>query len=201
MRVNQNQKMESLRVFIENYTELPINDWHTIKQAFLRKEFARNELVLQEGKICRYFYFLESGLLRYFYYDNGLDITKTFTIPPFCFTSKLSFRNQSPANENIQALEESVTWYTTYERYRELEKLGSWNTFINRLLNVIDEFTEQLMRQSKSLTLEERYIWLTQNYPASLLQRIPQKHLASFLGIAPQSLSRMKYYLHTKNRS
>lgn len=173
----------------------------TIQKEFTRKEISKNELILEENKVCRSFSFIESGLLRYFYYEGGQDITKTFTIPPFCFTSRISFRNQTPAKENIQALEDSIIWQTSYKQYRELEKLTCWNIFIGKLLNEIDEFTELMMRQSKIMTQEERFQYLANNYPPSLLQRIPQKYLATFLGIAPQSLSRIKKSLHQKRRS
>ncbi len=193
--------MEALRSFIKNYTGLSNHEWATIQQSFVRKEIAKNELILEEGQICRSFYFLESGLLRYFYHIDGEDLTKIFTIAPFCFTSRISFRNQSPAKENIQALENSIVWQTSYKQYRELEKLACWNRFIHKLLNVIDEFAEQEMRQLKTLTQEERYRWLTDNYPANVLQKIPQKHLATYLGIAPQSLCRIKNNLYKNNRS
>lgn len=193
--------MEAFRKFIERYTTLTSNEWMTIQQEFTRKEISKNELILEENKVCRSFSFIESGLLRYFYYEDGQDITKTFTIPPFCFTSRISFRNQTPAKENIQALEDSIIWQTSYKQYRELEKLNCWNTFISKLLNEIDEFTELMMRQSKTMTQEERFQYITNNYPQCILQRIPQKYMATFLGIAPQSLSRIKKSLHQKRRS
>jgi CRP-like cAMP-binding protein len=193
--------MEAFRKFIERYTTLTSNEWMTIQQEFTRKEISKKELILEENKVCRSFSFIESGLLRYFYYEDGQDITKTFTIPPFCFTSRISFRNQTPAKENIQALEDSIIWQTSYKQYRELEKLNCWNTFISKLLNEIDEFTELMMRQSKTMTQEERFQYITNNYPQCILQRIPQKYMATFLGIAPQSLSRIKKSLHQKRRS
>lgn len=190
--------MDAFKEFIEKHIQLPAKDWEIIQPAFTKREIRKNDFILEEGDVCRNFYFLESGLLRYFYNIDGNEVVKTFTIPPFCFTSKISFRNQRPAQESIQAIEDSVIWLTNYRQYRELEKLNSWNGFINSLLNEIDEFSETMIIQSKTLTPDQRYQWLTKNYPAGLLQRIPQKYLASFLGIAPQSLSRIKSNLYKK---
>ena len=192
---------DDLREFINRYTTLSPDDWQVIKKEFQRNEFQKDEIILQEGKICRYFYFFESGLLRFFYNIDGQDVTKTFTIAPYCFTSKISFRNQSPAGESIQALEKTVVWRITYEQYKNLEKLNSWNIFMRKLLNEIQEFTEKLMLESKTQTAESRYQYLLDNYPADLLQKIPLKHLASFLGIAPQSLSRIRNNLHKNRRT
>lgn len=191
--------MKDFKTFIEKYTCLPENDWATITQAFTRQKFYKNEIILQEGKICRNFYFLENGILRYFYNFDGDEVVKTFTFPPFCFTSEASFINQRPATESIQAIETSTVWQTNYEQYRELEKMASWNKFIDGLLNEIDKYSKLMIIQLKYQTPEQRYFWLTENYPQSLLQRIPQKYMASFLGVAPQSLCRIKNKLH-KNR-
>jgi CRP-like cAMP-binding protein len=167
----------------------------------MRDEFPAQHLILEEGQVCRYFYFLESGLLRFYYNVDGQDVTKTFVLPPYCFTSKISFRNQSPSIEGIQSLQQTVCWKIRYSQYRQLEKIAVWNLFMRKLLNEIEEFTEQLMLESKTRTATDRYRSLLENYPAGLLQEIPQKHLASFLGIAPQSLSRIPLSLHKQRKS
>jgi len=191
--------MKDFKIFIEKYTRLPENDWEIISQAFSRREFYKDEFILEEGKICRNFYFLESGLLRYFYNIDGDEVIKTFTFPPFCFTSEVSFINQRPSNESIQAIENSTAWQTSYKQYQKLGKLASWNKFIKGLLNEFDKFSKLMIIQLKTQTPEQRYFWLTENYPQSILQKIPQKYMASFLGVAPQSLCRIKNKLH-KNR-
>ncbi|MCG6186377.1 Crp/Fnr family transcriptional regulator [Maribellus maritimus] len=190
-----------LKDFINRYITLSENDWNDIKREFQKKIFSKDEIILQEGKVCHHFYFFERGLIRFFCNIDGEDITKTFALAPYCFTSKISFRNQSPANESIQALEKTVVWEISYKQYKQLEKINSWNIFMRKLLNEIQEFTEKLMLDSKVLTAEKRYEILQETYPADLLQKIPLKHLASFLGIAPQSLSRIRNNLHQSRKS
>ena len=192
--------MKELKKFIEKYTIISENDWNIMGKVFTQKKFAKNEIILQEGKVCRYFCFLESGLLRYFYNVDGNEVVKTFTFPPFCFTSEASFINQRPSIENIQAIENSTVWLINYEQYKELEKLESWNKFINALLNEIDQFLKLMIIHLKIFTPEQRYLWLIQNYPQSILQQIPQKDMASFLGIAPQSLCRIKNKLRKNQK-
>ena len=192
--------MKELKKFIEKYTIISENDWNIMGKVFTQKKFAKNEIILQEGKVCRYFCFLESGLLRYFYNVDGNEVVKTFTFPPFCFTSEASFINQRPSIENIQAIENSTVWLINYEQYKELEKLESWNKFINALLNEIDQFLKLMIIHLKIFTPEQRYLWLIQNYPQSILQQIPQKDMASFCGIAPQSLCRIKNKLRKNQK-
>ena len=193
--------MEEFRKFIEKYTSVPENEWKIISQAFRLRKYVRNEIILQEGEVCRYFYFYERGLIRFFSNVNGEDVTITFAEAPYCFTSNISFRAQKPANESIQALEETVLWRVTFEQYENLEEIRSWNIFIKKLYNEIQELMERWLLESKVYTAEKNYQLLYERFPAEFIQRIPLKHLASFLGVAPQSLSRIRNNLHQNSRS
>ncbi|WP_346861039.1 Crp/Fnr family transcriptional regulator [uncultured Draconibacterium sp.] len=192
---------EQLKYLIQKHTELPDKDWDAIKSEFVQQNFRKEEAILEEGKTCRYFYFFESGLIRFYCNIDGADITKTFAIAPYCFTSRVSFRDQTPANEAIKALEDTVVWKITFEQYKKLEQVESWNRFMRKLIAEIQDFTENRMLVSKIYTAEENYQQLLKDYPAELMQKIPLKHMASFLGVAPQSLSRIRKKLHNNGRS
>jgi CRP/FNR family transcriptional regulator, anaerobic regulatory protein len=181
-----------LREFIEKYVKLNDAEWQKIEDFFKKREYGKNETILEPGEVCRYFYFLESGLIRFYGLVDGNDLTKTFTIAPYCFTSKISFRKQSESTEGIQALEKSIVWQISYGQFKKLEELHSWNVFIRKLLNEIQEFSESFYMDIRTMTAEERYINILKDYPGELIQKIPLKHLASFLGVAPQSLSRIR---------
>ncbi len=193
--------LEQFKDFINKYISLSENDWEEIKKEFKSQIFQKDEIILHEGNICRYFYFFEKGLIRFYCNIDGTDITKTFAVAPYCFTSKVSFRNQSPANESIQALDDTIVWRINYSQYKQLEKIHSWNVFMRKLLNEIQEFTENRLLVSKINTAEENYKALLRDYPADLMQKIPLKHLASFLGVAPQSLSRIRNNIHKNRKS
>jgi CRP-like cAMP-binding protein len=190
----------TLKRFIENYTKIPDAEWQIIQQAFERKEIKKNEFILEEGKICRYFYFLEEGLIRFFIIKNGEDISKIFTAAPNCFTSTTSFRSQKPSKEYIQALENSIVWQISFSQVNQLAELNSWNDFIRKFIHEVREFAEELLMEVRTETAETRYDKLMEKYPI-LVQKIPLKYLASFLGIAPQSLSRIRKKLNQNNRS
>lgn len=190
-----------LREFIEKYSELNDEEWNSIEQLFEIKEFDRNELILEEGKICRYFYYLESGLIRFYGNINGEDFTKTFTIAPYCFTSKISFRKQEASSEGIQALERTKVWRISFANYKKLEAFNSWNIFIRKLLNEIQEFGETFYLDIRTMTAEARYKKILEEYPEELLQKIPLKHLSSFLGVAPQSLSRIRKKINENSKN
>ncbi|MBN1819307.1 MAG: Crp/Fnr family transcriptional regulator [Prolixibacteraceae bacterium] len=183
--------MEAFRNFLNKYTSIPENEWQQIWSAFEMKKFRKNEMILSEGQICRFFYFMELGMIRFFINNDGEEITKFFTVAPYCFTSKESFRNQKPATENIQALENIVAWQINLGQANKLLKLKSWESFTRKFMHEVQTYTEELLLESKTQTAEQRYFNLQQKYP-ELINKIPLKHLASFLGIAPQSLSRIR---------
>ena len=193
-------EQQLFRQFIENYTTLPDSDWATISQCFEKRIIEKDEILLAEGTICKHLYFLESGLLRYFINKDGNDITKFFTEAPYCFTSQVSFTAQKPTKENIQAIEKSIVWQTTLIKTDELLELKSWNTFVCKLIQEVQFFTEEILQEIQTETAENRYKKMIETNPA-LLQRIPLQHLASFLGIAPQSLSRIRKKIAQENQT
>jgi CRP-like cAMP-binding protein len=188
--------VDSLRKFIENYTPLPLDEWEQISSCFQKRIIEKNEIILQEGKVCKHLYFLESGLLHFYVNKNGNHTTKYFTEAPYFFTSQTSFNTQKPATENIQALEESVVWQITYNQANELYKYKSWTEFARKIIQEVQFFTEVILEELQTETAEFRYEKMLKNDP-ELLKRIPLKILASYLGIAPQSLSRIRRKMMT----
>lgn len=191
--------MQSFRQFIENYTPIPDEEWSIVSAAFQKHEFKKNELILREGEICRYFGFLEKGLLRFFVHKNGEDVTKFFTVAPYCFTSQYSFRQRVPAAENIETLEPCTAYLIGLDKADELLSLKHWADFTRKFVQEVQFHTEQLMMEAKTEDAGKRYLNLIEKYP-QLIQRIPLRHLSSFLGIAPQSLSRIRkdFLKHSK---
>lgn len=189
--------MNSFRQFIENYTTLSDKDWETISLCFEKRNIEKAEILLEKGKICRHLYFIESGLLHFFINKDGSDITKFFTEAPYCFTSQVSFTTEKPATENIQAIEKSIIWQTTLKKANELLELKSWNTFVRKLIQEVQSYTEEILQEIQTETAELRYEKMLVK-KSSLLQRIPLKYLASYFGIAPQSLSRIRNKISKK---
>ncbi len=183
--------MNAFRQFMETYTRVPDNEWEIICNAFECREYRRNEKILEEGRVCRYFWFLEEGLVRFFLLKDGEELTRYFTAAPYCFTSKDSFRKQIPATENIQALERSVVWRIPLKESNRLLSLPAWESFTRNFMHDVQTQLDELLLEILSLTAEERYLGIAERYP-DLISRIPLKYLAGFIGIAPQSLSRIR---------
>ncbi len=190
----------TFKSFIERYIDLPEKDWKQISACFEKRIIEKDEILLREGRICRHLYFVESGLLRYFFFKDGNDITKFFTIAPYCFTSQVSFNKEKPATENIQALEKSIIYQASLKQVNDLLELKSWTIFVRKLTQQVQFYTEEILQEIQTETAETRYLKMLKNNP-QLLQRIPLKHLASYLGIAPQSLSRIRKKITAKKKT
>lgn len=193
--------MHPFRQYIHQYSPLPDSLWEELSAGLSCQVYPTKSVVLEYGKICKKLYFLEQGLLRYVGYKKGEEVTKFFTLPPYCFTAQRSFTREEPSEESIIVVEEAVIWELDRKPAFELLRQPAWSEFIRQLVQEVQYNTEQLMSALQTSTAEERYLaLLEENSP--LVQKVPLKHLASFLGIAPQSLSRIrKKYWATRQQS
>jgi len=189
------EKMHPFKKYISEYNPLSEQEWVQIENCLTRKEYKKGELILQSGKVCRKLYFLEDGFLRFYILKDGETATKFFTESPYCFTSQRSFTNDIPTNDNIEVLKDCVVWEITKTDAFDLLKISNWSEFVRKLIQEVQFYTEQILEEAQNTTAEERYIKLLEEN-SSILQNAPLKDIASYLGIAPQSLSRIrkKYY-------
>lgn len=178
--------------FIERYTTVPAEDWKVMEPLMLRRTVKKDKVLLRQGEVCRYLWVLEQGTLAYTTAtDHGTESCKFFTIAPYCFTSGTSFDNQTPAEESIIALEQCTLWQMSKADADSLSRIPSWNIFVRKLLLEVQSYTEQLLVEAQSKTAAERYLSML-DQRSILLERVPIKYIASYLGIAPQSLSRIR---------
>ena len=183
--------MHPFRKYILTYTDISPNDWEAIEAVLYRKEYPVGERILQSGRICRKLYFLEAGFLRYFINREGVEVTKYFTTPPYCFTSQRSFTNEIPSNDTIEVLEKATVWEMNKSDAFDLLRLPNWSEFVRKLIQEVQFYTEEILEALQNQTAEERYLHMVETQDI-ILQKAPQKHIASYLGIAPQSLSRIR---------
>ena len=148
--------------------------------------------LVTEGQRCRHLYFVESGALRGCYTLDGKEITYWFAFENDFVTSFHSFITETPAVERIQLLEGSVLWAISKER---LNHLLNAHHEIERLLRIAYEGyyirLEERFVNGGFKTAAERYRDLLEQRP-QLLERVPLSYIASYLGISPETLSRVR---------
>lgn len=153
----------------------------------------RGELLLNFGDVCRYCYFTNKGAIQIFYLDkNGDEATRDFVFEGTWVTELSSFIHQQPAKESFKALEPLELLSINRESFFKLvESVPQFSHIYQR--NLETSYTRSVDRIGSfvSMDAEQRVRWLYENQP-HLLTRLSNKVVASYLGISPETLSRMK---------
>jgi CRP-like cAMP-binding protein len=177
---------------IQNYSPVSAEARQALHDCFEKIVLAKNEYLVKEGKICRHLYFLQQGALRGFYNVDGKEITHWFGFENDFVTSFHSFITKEPAVENIQLLEGSILWAISketlgglYNQYHEIERLVRivYEKYYIRL--------EERYVNAQFKTATERYENLLRQTP-HILERVSLGHIASYLGISQETLSRIR---------
>lgn len=180
-----------LKAFISEYVDIPDEDLLNITRVFKTKKIKKNEFLLTQGGICKDFIYLQSGCTRLYYIKEGIEISVWFALPHSVSSEIYSFIAQKPSDFFVQAVKDCEVLYISkieleqlYLTYPKLQEMMRkfWEDV---LLHIVDRFSSL-----QNDTAEERYLALLKN--PYYLQTVPQKYLASFIGITPTSLSRIR---------
>lgn len=164
-----------------------------IKTYLTPKKLRKKQYLLQEGDVCKVIAFVEKGALReYSISENGAEHIIQFALEGWTISDLYSFLTGEPATYNIDALENSelvliskaaqeelLKKVPKYETYTRLQLTGAYLAMQKRVTSII------------SLSLEQRYANLTSVYP-NIIQRVPQHMIASYMGLTPETLSRVR---------
>ena len=170
-----------------------------IKNYLTPKKLRKKQYLLQETDVCKHIAFVEKGALRSFTVsDKGTEHIIQFAFEGWTISDLYSFLTSEPATYNIEAMENSelvliskaahdelLQKIPQYETYTRLQLTGAYIAMQRRLTSII------------SLTLEERYNYFTSLYP-DIIQRVPQHMIASYMGLTPETLSRVRKRLAQK---
>jgi CRP-like cAMP-binding protein len=169
-----------------------LDEKNAIEKAFDTLNIAKGELWVEQGTICRQVAFVVSGKLRNFYVDDsGNEVTCYFVSPENFISSFTSFLTNTPANENISALEDSVLRVISKKDLEELcEQVPKMQIFRRVIAENLFITMEKRIFMLQSQSAHERYENMLKNNPDIILS-VPLQYTASFLGITPQHLSRL----------
>ena len=166
-------------------------------KTLIRNELPKKHLLLSSGQLSTKMYFIEKGLIRGYYLKDDKDVTTGFLKAGDLVISPASFYTQQPSIEYIELLEPGILWSLTYAQLQYIFMTFVEFNFIARILTE-HYYTRSELRthNMRMLSAEERYEVFCNVY-SPILNRVSNKHIASFLGISPETLSRIRANKHS----
>ncbi len=185
--------MSELELYINQCVQLSGDELREVQAWFERKMVPKKTVLLQAGDVCKFEAFIVKGCIKTYFIDKkGLEVVLTFSTENWWVSDISSFENQEPTKMFIETIEDTellfLTPETKYEllaKYPALEKM--FRLMVQRHLNSYQERLFGIIAH----TAQERYQNFLKKFPA-LPQRIPQHLIASYLGMSPEFLSRLR---------
>ncbi len=193
--------MDKLLKNIKAYISLNEAEIFALTTAVEKKRYSKNEIIFTEGKIYKDIYFVTQGCVRLFYNVDGNDKTAFFYTEGQFICAGESYTYNIPAIENYQAVEETELYVFTKKNIELLLSVIPKFEVIARIATENELITcQKVIASFVTKSAEQRYVDLLQTQ-GDLFQRVPQQYIASFLGVSPETLSRIKARVYKKNRS
>jgi CRP-like cAMP-binding protein len=192
---------DKLKAYCKNTVPLTDEELKLIDSYFEAKQVKKKEFLLENGKICHFIGFIVQGTIRHFHIKDGVEKTCDISFENSWVTDFHSFRHSTPCVMNLQAMENStmllIKRENLYQLYKECSKFETFGRLMAE--QVAQRATEIAMSLSADKP-EERFENLIKKQP-DLFLRVPQKYIANFLGISPESLSRIRSRVFAKQKS
>jgi CRP-like cAMP-binding protein len=163
-----------------------------LRKIIKRTSLKQEELLLKAGQVCKNIYFIEKGLLRCFYMLRKMDVSDWFFGEMETVVSIDSFYDQKSSGDYIQAVEDCELLYITYDELMYMYRTFVEFNVVGRVLTI--KYLQEWHRQARNirmLTAAERYQYLMKTRP-DLIRRVLVKHLASYLDMSKETLSRIR---------
>ena len=157
-----------------------------------RRDLNKGEMLIHQGQISRYIVFVAKGMLRQYYFKNGKEVTEHFSYEGCILMCIESLLKQEPTRLVAEALEPATVYLLPYDRLLKLsEDIREINIFYPKVLE-FSLITSQIKADSwRFETARERYNLLMKTHP-EVIKRAPLSHIASYLLMTPETLSRVR---------
>ncbi len=184
--------METLKQFINNVIPIKELGWDFFSSKFTEESYEKKTVLLKTGETENYLSFIKQGVVRLYIPKEENDITFNFIFENEFVTAYDSFLTQKPSVYQIETLAETHLLRISYKDLQDVYKNTEKGNIIGRKIAEA-LFIKKVQRELSFLSqsAEERYLDLFSNHP-KLLQEIPLKYIASYIGVTPQALSRIR---------
>jgi CRP-like cAMP-binding protein len=184
---------DKLKIVLKMFADFDEHELDKILGCFKPKTVTKNSILLNEGSICKEFYFINTGCIRTFFIDkNGHEKTRYVMLENHIGTALTSFISNKPSIELIEALDDTELLAINHSDFYHFNKeMNNWKNFYQRILEMAYSFQNKKIEQLVTLTAKQRYDNVLKENPI-LIQRLSNRVLASYLDIREETLSRLK---------
>jgi CRP-like cAMP-binding protein len=192
---------DKLKTYCKSRVPFTEEELNLIDTHFEIKKIKKKEFLLQNGKVCNFVGFIENGTIRHFHIKDGVEKTCDISFENYWVTDFQSFTHNTPCIMNLQAMEDTTILTIQKDAlYGLYDECNKYETFGRLMAEQVALRATEIAMSLSSDKPEERFLSLEKKQP-NLFQRVPQKYIANFLGISPESLSRIKNRVLVKKNS
>ncbi len=184
--------METLRLYFNKFIKLNDSEWADFEKCIVKATIAKNEQILKPGEHCNFIAFIHEGSFRFYYDKDGIEKIIAFNFKGDFVSNYRSFLTGKPSDHYIEAMQDSVIYKinlqelnSLYDKHKNIERLG--RLIAENLYLMVASRLDSFMFH----TPEERYRALIVRN-SRLLNEVPQYMIASYLGVKPETLSRIR---------
>ncbi len=181
-----------MKEFLSKHIDFSEEEYESFISIAAIKEYKKNDYLLKADRSVQKLFFIKSGFMRGYRIQDGIDITHHFYLDNWLATDYESYLSGNQGELYIQALVDTVvyefnksslhTFFKTHEKFEKIRFVQAEDAYL-RMVRRLKNF--------QYMELKERYLELVNRNP-ELFNLVPQRHIASYLGVTPQSLSRLK---------
>lgn len=177
---------------IKDYISLSHEETELIRNLFVKEHYRKNDTLLEQGSVCRKLFFIAKGIVRYSQLSDGEERTYVFRAEGAFCNDLESFLEKTPARSTITAIESTTVYSITYDNLQVFySTLAQGERFGRLAIEQIFVMVVNHLNTFYSETPEQRYLRFASNHK-DFLQRVPQYLIASYIGVTPQALCRIK---------
>ncbi|HYH14244.1 MAG TPA: Crp/Fnr family transcriptional regulator [Flavisolibacter sp.] len=191
--------LQPLFLYLHKFVELSHDEFDQYLKPYIQiRQFKKREIITSSGEIEQYFNFILEGLAFKYYKQDGEEHIVQIATEEQIIHAQESFHSRTPSEYTVEALEATTLASITFD---DLEQIYSSSHKMERLGRLVITFSfvwqHKWQMQAVKLAPRERFLRFMERNP-ELLQRVPQKYLASYLNIQPETFSRFKHILRAK---
>jgi CRP-like cAMP-binding protein len=189
---------ERLKSFFNNYMNMTSTEFDVLVPYFEVRSFDKKEQVVKLGEIDNYFNFIAKGLVRKYTLAGKKEVTLQLATEGHAIHSEVSFNRRVPSDVIVETIEPSVFLSLTYDNLQAIYNIFPRTERLGRLVT-IDMYLKKDLRDYSHFrqNSRERFLNYIENHQ-EMVQRVPQKYLASYLHIKPETFSRLKHLVRNK---